>query len=300
MSTLRSIALVLVHVLAVGTGAAQTISTFTITDGNCTYRLSNLIGHRLDAGGGVAGLVMGPANYVDQNWFWYRTSTDSREYALSRQVVGTAAGNQARLVYLEPLFDGQVPDALLVDLQYTISDMSGSAPPACRHCELVIAVKVRNLQMDAPYSVDFFAYNDMGLNSMPTTDSASIAGSANHIQLVFDPGLQNLCPASGIFKVSSTALAAWEIDQMPNIVSKLSDNVPSNLSNSVSPFGPGDYSGAQQWRFVLGPPGSLDDEWIGSVVKEVAYHTPGDIDGNCTVDLNDLTLLLSSFGRICP
>ena len=41
------------------------------------------------------------------------------------------------------------------------------------------------------------------------------------------------------------------------------------------------------------------DEWVGSEVKEIIIHVPGDVDGNCVADLTDLAILLSTFGQSC-
>ena len=53
--------------------------------------------------------------------------------------------------------------------------------------------------------------------------------------------------------MSHAKSAAWKID----------------LNNSGSPFGPGDYTGAFQWRVELAPAGSLGDTFTSSIVKRV-------------------------------
>jgi hypothetical protein len=281
--------------------------TITLVDGGCVYHLRNLVGERLTVNGGIADLTTGVNDHLFQNWFWYRGTGDTREYALSNQVYLSNSSNRARLIYREPIADGAIPDALLFDLEYTISDLSaaagGAAPPACARCEIVIAIKIRNLTPD-PVTLSFFSYNDMDLNGDAAGDSAVIAGVDNHIQLVFDPGPGGTnCISSGVYKVSSTDHVAWEIDSYAIIVNKLADAVADVLVNAVSPFGPGNYTGAQQWDITLGPAGSVDDEpfdeWVGSVVKEVTVYQPGDIDGDCDVDLTDLAALLSAYGTAC-
>lgn len=278
----------------------------TIQDGACIYNLQNLVGQRLTAAGGIANLTTGTTNHLFQNWFWYRGPGDTREYALSTLIYSNSSNNRARLVYHEPIFNGAVP-ALLFDLEYTISDLStvpnGAAPPACARCELVIAIKVRNLT-DDQMSVAYFSYNDMDLNGTFGGDSAVIAGIDNHIQLISDlgPGMTNGV-AGAVYKVSSTDHVAWEIDTFATTRNKLTDAVADALANAVSPFGPGDYAGAQEWEITLGLAGSVMqppfDEWVGSVVKEVTVYKPGDTDGDCDVDLSDLALLLSTYGTGC-
>ena len=279
----------------------------TIQDGGCIYDLQNLVGERLTGNGGIADLTTGTTDHLFQNWFWYRGPGDTREYALSSQIYASSSNNRARLVYKEPIADGLTRDALLFDLEYTISDLStvpnGAAPPACVRCEIVIAIKIRNLTPNQ-MQLAFFSYNDMDLNGTAGGDSAVIAGIDNHIQLVRDPGPgATNCVAAAVYKVSSTDHVAWEIDSFANIRNRLTDAVADTLLNMVSPFGPGDYTGAQEWEITLGPAGSVTqlpfDEWVGSVVKEVTVYMPGDTDGDCDVDLSDLALLLSRYGRAC-
>jgi hypothetical protein len=259
----------------------------------------------LTAGGGTAQWFTGNLNHMAQNWFWYRSLGDTREYALSNQISAFIGANNVRLMYVEPIFDGQLPGALLFDLEYTLSDLSQIAdPPACARCELVIALKVRNFTDEPLLPVDFFSYNDMDLNNSAGGDTAFIAGVDNQIQVIRERLGPSGCTVGGLFKCSSTSHVAWEIGPFAALRTRLTDPFVDVLLNGVSPFGPGDYTGGQQWSFALNPPGPVSptsepDEWVGSVVKEVVAYVPGDIDGDCDVDLDDLTLLLQNFGVIC-
>ncbi len=287
---------------ALDVAAAGPPPGITIQDGTCIYNLQNLAGERLTGNGGIADLFTGVNDHIFQNWFWYRGLGDTREYALSTLIYSSNNNNRARLVYKEPIADGAIPDALLFDLEYTISCLS-AVPPVCARCEIVIAIKIRNLTSDR-VDLAFFSYNDMDLNGTASNDSAVIAGVDNHIQLVTDPGPGGTnCIASAVYKVSSTDHVAWEIDNYAIILNKLTDAVADTLANAVSPFGPGDYTGAQEWEITLGPAGSVDqppfDEWVGSVVKEVIVYQSGDVDGDCDVDLSDLAALLSNYGTAC-
>lgn len=282
-------------------------NTITIQDAGCVYSLRRLTGHRLTAGAGTATWFTGANNHMAQNWFWYRAPGDSREYALSSQVHNSSAANHARLVYIEPIADGMIPDALSFDLEYTLSDLStsrdGANPPACVRCELVIGIKVRNLTA-GPVDLDFFTYNDMDLNGTFNADTAVISGVDNQIQLISDPGpVGTNCVTSAVFKCSSSDHAGWEIAAFPALRSKLSNAGPDVLANAASPLGPGDYTGAHQWRIHLGPAGSVGappfDEWVGTVVKEIIIHNPGDVNGDCAVNISDLGTVLSSFGISC-
>lgn len=304
----HSVVLITSAIALAATPAVAQVNTFTIRDGGCTYNLTNAIGNRIGGAAGLADLRTATNDHLFQNWFWYRSNSDTREYALANQsFFNSVAINEARLRYLEPVADGAVANALLFDLEYTISDLSPSftgvaSAPVCVRCEVVITIKVRNLT-PVPVNLQLFAYNDMDLNSSSSGDNAFIAGGDNQVQMITDAGPGGTgCRVDGVFKVSSTDHTAWQIGAFPNIRARLDDAAANVLLNTVSPF-TGDYTGAQQWSITLGPAGSVAaapfDEWVGSVVKEVTVHIPGDLDGDCDVDLGDLAGLLSVFGTVC-
>jgi len=284
---------------------AAPIPPIIIKDGVCTYELNNTVGERLTGLGGLANMSTGTADHLEQNWFWYRSDSDTREYALSNRIFASSSNNRARLVYLEPITDGQIPDALLFDLEYTLTDLStvGVAASAFERCELVIAMKVRNLAVGPaglPIRVNYFSYNDMDLDGTPGGDSAFITGVDNQAQLIDELTAGN--PVSAVYKVSSSDHVRWEIGPFASIRNRLTDNVADALLNAAAPFGPGDYTGAQEWEFPLGVPGSVlqppFDEWVGSVVKEVIVELPlcnrADVNCDGTVSAGDLAVIQSA------
>jgi hypothetical protein len=290
--------------------SGQPAPFFDLQDGACTYRVMNITPGPLPMDVGKADLVVRGRDHLEQNWFWFRVGL-TPERPLQNLVYNsfTMPSNRVRLLFIEPLFDaaGNQYGALLFDLEYTLSCLQRSVPGECERCEVVTAIKVRNLTPE-PVEVELFAYNNMDLNMSPPDDSAFIMGSDNQVQVVSDPGLLPTCPAGAIFKVSSTNHVTWEIAPFPTLLMRLTDPLPSQLNNVISPFGPGDYEGAQSWVFWLAPqgvifsPGSQEwftDEWIGSVVKEVTIYAPGDVDRDCDVDLDDLLLVLGKFGLFC-
>ncbi len=245
------------------------IGSFTISDGSVTYGATGLIGNRITAGGGAeAQYIVGGPNHLFQEWWWYRSPGDTREYALSNQVFGAITSPQSVFLrYLEPIGDGGVPDALLFELEYTVTDLApGSEKPDWGI--LQIAWKVRNLTA-SPVEVNLFSYTDFDLNRDSGDDTAFITGTINNEQIISDipQGTQN--PTTALYNASGTALTAWEIGPFPAVRTKLANTTIDNLANTVSPFGPGDYTGAFQWTFPLNPAGQQGDQLIGSVVKQV-------------------------------
>lgn len=280
------------------------VNTFTITDGACEYRLNNLMGHRTGGAAGWADFYADPNEQAFQNWFWYRSTNDTREYALGNQVSAQVSGNHARLLYSEPVGDGVSADALLFDLEYTVTDLGadrGAEPPICARCAVVIAASVRN-HVDAPVTVEFFSYNDMDLRNGASGDNAVIAGAENQAQLLFQPQNASQNSVGAVYKVSSTGKTGWEIAAYPGIRGRLDNTVLDDLANAGSPFGPGDYTGAQQWSIPLAPAGSVlpQDIWLGSMALEVTVFRDGDVDGDCDVDLFDHAFTQESFTGPMP
>lgn len=272
-----------------------TANAFSIVDGACTFSLANLMGERSTSNGGLADLRAGPSEQLFQNWFWYRATGDTREYALANQFQAQVSGSHARLTYLEPTGDGASANALLFDLEYTVTDLSadrGAEPPACTRCAVAIAASVRN-RSAAPVSVELFSYNDMDLNNGSSGDTAIISGTDNQAQLLFDPPSATQPSVAGVFRVSSADATGWEIAPYPTIRARLADSVASDLTNLGSPFGPADYTGAEQWSIQLGPASIIlpADSWLGSVDLEITVFRDGDVDGDCDVDLFDHALM---------
>ncbi|MEM4409200.1 MAG: PEP-CTERM sorting domain-containing protein [Candidatus Caldarchaeum sp.] len=257
-------------VLGVPMALCAHTSEFTIADGSITYHLMNLEEQRLGLAGGLADFFVGGPSHTFQNWWWYRSHLDSREYALGgtpsshTQIFGqVTAPNSARLIYSEPIHDGQLQDALLFDFEYTVSDLFPDSQKPDLGI-LVIAFKVRN-QSDHTIPVSLFGYFDFDVNTDFLDDVAVISGVSNHIQHIADipQGTQN--PADAVVLASSTGLSGWQISEFAEILADLADDNINNLTNSGSPFGPGDYTGAFQWSFELEPGG----EFVGSLTKIV-------------------------------
>lgn len=293
--------------LCAGQARAQ-LPAFTITDGSSQLAVGALVGNRTTAVGGVASLQtstgVAPVDHVFQNWFWYRTASDSREYALANQLPqSNASGNRAELIYSEPVNDGQIPDALRFELEYTLSDRTG---PANRPETVVVTVafKVRNM-LNAPVSLQFFSYNDFDLNASAGGDRCAVNGTAGHIQSVGDPSGTQFEDVQALYIASATSHIAYEVDTYPNLLAALANGAVDNLSNGGAPFGPGDYSGANQWSVILAPAGQPQDTLLGSVTLEIRTNTcEADYDGNNQVNSSDISAFLSSWlGAInggCP
>ncbi|MCH8275387.1 MAG: PEP-CTERM sorting domain-containing protein [Armatimonadetes bacterium] len=260
-------------IAAVALAFGDTIDEFTIVDGSVSNTERGLQYERFTGAASQADFFVGGVDHLYQNWWWYRTGTDTREYALggvpgaSTQVFGAVTSPfSARVVYKEPAGDGTIPNALEIDLEYTVSDIfPRSEKPDFG--EKVIAFKIRNL-LSQPQIVWFFSYNDFDLGGTPGDDMAKIHGGGPHVQHQWDLDDPNHNPTQSIYKASGTGLIAWEMALFPTIVDKLANPVIDDLTSMTTPIG-GDVTGAFEWGFELAPAGEWGDEFVGSIVKEI-------------------------------
>jgi hypothetical protein len=275
------------------TATAQ-LDTFIITDGEAQFEISNLDGGAEDFNPGQGNMrtqLSGTAtDHLFQNWFWIRTTGDSRERALSNQVAGSASGNRARLVYSEPTADGATPNAVLVELEYTIHDLGLGGPP---NILLVIGFKIRNLT-GGNLNVQLFHYNDFDLAASAGFDSAVVTGVDDQTQIVTDGFTR------AAYSCSATNHINYEIGVFPALINVLTDPLADNLGDIGSPFGPGDYTGANQWGTTLGGAGNALDTLVGSVAINITRDTcPSDTNGDGVVNTDDLVKLVLDWGE-CP
>jgi hypothetical protein len=274
------------------------LSSFTITDGTVSFTLDGL----MTTGGtgtsaGIASLRTGvgtvPIDHTFQNWFWFRNPGDTRERALHTQVSASAGGgpgNSGRLVYQEDADNGAMNNALRVELEYTINDLSNGGEP---HALLVIAFKIQNLT-NLNLLTNFFNYNDFDLNGTSLNDVGVVVGADQQTQLV----TKTITRAA--YTCSAVNHSNYEMAAFPVVRNKLTDTDTDNLVNNSPAFGPGDYSGGNQWIVSLAPAGSFNDCLVGSVAITITRDTcPGDTDSDGDVDVDDLIGVILGWGA-CP
>lgn len=211
------------------------IDSFTLTDGALIYTERNL--RTGGAGAGSGDFILGGADNMFQNWWWFRAANMGAEVALSNQTFGSLSGaNTVDLTYVESTGAGD----LQFDFHYTLTSFNSDT-----RGDVDIDITVTNLSTQRIF-FDIFSYTDFDLAGTFGGDSAVIGGAGNSRQLVSD----------GIVTgelILSLAPGGWEIGAFPTIRDKLTNGTPDVLSNSGSPFGPGDYTGAFQFGDGLDP-----------------------------------------------
>ncbi len=234
MSPTAFIRIFLVLGMVSGVASAQAIDSITLTDGATSWTIGNISGHRLLADPGEGTFVTGGVASPMQHWLWYRSEADHREFALSNLHDWTLGTNTATLNYYEP--SGSSDAELWFSLQYELHET------ALGQASGTLTYGVFALTQNA-HHVDLFSYLDAALAGTIDDDSAIVSGPQNEIQTVTDGGTAS----SLIMTASTRALVGYEISGFSSLRDSLTDGSVTNLSNSGSPFGPGDYVGADQW-----------------------------------------------------
>lgn len=231
--------IMLAGVAAFGASALAQTSSFTLTDGPWTYAERAITGAatRTGTGGGSADFTNGTENLF-QNWFWYRGTGDTREYALSNQTgFNQPAANLVQLQYTEPNGAG---GSLIFDLTYQLTSLSATS--AVVFIDVLITSRGQN-------DAHFFPYIDYDLAGS-TSNSATLQSFGN------TGGAMQVTHTSGNFgwfeiQAPGGGVAGWEIAPFASLRTKLANATVDNLSNSGSPFGPGDFTGAFQWSMQM-------------------------------------------------
>lgn len=209
-------------------GSAQAVN-FTLTDGNS--------------------VVDGDDSVLLFNWFtdgvdhlfnqdyYYRIglNPEAQISSIGAPVVTPIAANIVNVAFSNAM--------VRFDITYTLI---GGAPGSGTS-DIGEIVRVQNLT-EQPLDFHLFEYDDFDLNATAGGDSALLLNGSTIMQW------ENLTTA---MVGTVPPFDRWEIDFFPNILAKLTDGVADNLSNSTSPFGPGDVTFAMQWDRTIAPRGTF-------------------------------------------
>ncbi|MBX3408269.1 MAG: hypothetical protein KF859_00105 [Phycisphaeraceae bacterium] len=242
---------------ALATVASAQLTSFQLDDGLFRYAERSITGSavRTGTGGGSAdfGKASGATAVVDdylfQNWWWYRGSNDTREFALSNQVSGVQLSpNSVALVYEEPVGGGTAP-ALRVSLVYTLNQISTT------QAAVTINWNITNISMSTE-NVSFFAYTDWDVLGAGG-DLYSRLLSFGYDQIRADDTTGGL--PNGAFATNSADLRlpnAWQVGPFSGTGSPrtaLTNTTVDSLNNAINGTNPSDLAGAHQWDLTLRP-----------------------------------------------
>jgi uncharacterized Zn-binding protein involved in type VI secretion len=251
---------------------------FTLIDGDASFRLTGIRGERTTTSGGLGdykSLGAASPDHLFQNWWWYRTGADTREFALSNLTVfSQPQPNSVSLTYEE--------SGLRYEITYTLTDAGDN------RAVVSAQVFITNTS-SAPISLNLFNYSDFDMEATPSGDRGELVR----------PGYMRVFETNTAHVAASEIPFAWQMGAFPGIRDLLTNTTIDNLNNSGSPFGPGDWTGAFQWQYTLdaGASRSLQLLLTLNVEPPTCQSHNGDVDNNGCVDDADLLAVLFAFGQ---
>jgi len=251
---------------------------FTLTDGDATFTLRGIRGERTTSAGGLGDYksLGGTApDHMFQNWWWYRTDSDTREFALSNLTAfDQPQANTVSLTYEE--------SGLRYEITYTLTDVGDNQA-------VVVAQLTITNGTSTPIELNLFNYSDFDMEASSGSDRGELVR----------PGYMRVFETNTAHIATPQTPFAWQIGAYPDVRDLLTDTDIDDLNNSGSPFGPGDFTGAFQWRFTLldGESRSMALALTLNVEPPSCQQHNGDVDNNGCVDDADLLLVLFAFGQ---
>ena len=261
--------------------SAQTLTTMRLQDGLFRYTESGITGAsvRTGTGGGSANFGLIGTNTATtsttvvndvlfQNWWWYRSAGDTREFALSNQTSGqlNLAGNSATLRYNVPI-GGSSTDRLIFELTYTLNQISPT------QAAVTINWSIFN-QSNVEQPVSFFAYADSDVGSSATDDNGTYIPGSGFNTYRND---NSLTDTANFFTMSADLRTndRWQIGafsgtDLTSPRAALTNAAISNLSNNDTIGAAGDNAGALQWDLTIPAGQSIG----GRVTKGYNYVIP--------------------------
>lgn len=185
-----------------------------------------------DGGAGVVYSASGSADQLFQNWWWYRVNgVNAREFALSNLTGKVVGGNEMTLNYREP-------EGFDVELRYTITNNPGGA--------LVTGTAFITSISAAPLDMSFFHYMDFDMAGTAGSDWATLVSDNPSMRML-------ITDSNAVINAEYRAIdgVAYQVGHFGTIRGLLTDGVIDDLNNTGLPYGPGDFTAANQWSFVL-------------------------------------------------
>ncbi len=238
--------------ISLGLATAVAAQPLTITSsclGNAEFRLTSIPATSTAIGEGVQDLRCTGAAGQDQlfgNWWWYRAAADTREHAFNNSAtsgfVGAVVGPKGDSAVLRWVnVDGKGFNAELTYRIYSTGVDSG----VLSECLMISNPSTTQLNLTV------FNYADF--------DVCGAAGDSSAILPAPSPGIQQVitdatCTVRCFFL--GCGQPAYQTGPWATIRTLLNNATIDNLANIGSPFGPGDFSSAYQWRMSIAPGGN--------------------------------------------
>jgi len=216
--------------------APSAYAQFTITDGNASYKLSDIPNVPTDETADSDFKPDGTVDHLWEDWWWFRKAGDTRESAFYAPVNQTVTGNTATLSFSYSDFDAAIT--------YLLTDGPGPG-----QASLVQTVSVTNTS-SAQLIITLFHQADVDVNGTDSNDFVQLVGF-DRIRY-FDSATPAYVTLIGA-DANNWAVQDKDFDDLEDL---LTDAFVLNLANTGLPFGIADASSAFQWNLSIAPGGT--------------------------------------------
>ena len=228
----RSVTVSLMAALCAFAIDARAVVGIELTSGNSVVKIDPF------NPSGMNSWVVDGQNQLYQQWFWYRTASQTREYSIDTIGAPTIVQNtpsQATSTYTGVGFTLRVTYDL-------VGGAGGSGQSAINE-----TITINNTTA-SPLGFGFFQYSDYNLGGVDL--------DVVQIQSGFGYALVTSGPIGLGEAVISPSAANGEVAPYDLTLLKLNNNSVDNLNGSLGPSTPGDNTFAFQWDFTIAPNGS--------------------------------------------
>lgn len=229
---------------------AQVGSGGTATNNGASFTLADYTGTDTGTGATSSFSVGGAGNpdHAFQTWWWYRVEGDTREHSFANASGWDwSSPGKGRIEYTTDDFFA------VMSFQVTgIADGYGVLTQTLTVINTSNSTKTFNL----------FNYNDVDLAGTAAGDSATL-NSPNVIRIT-----DSASPWVAFYEGTD----AFGVDSFANLRGEFADNGVDNLNSNGLPFGPGDFTGAFQWSFMLDAGGAAT---ASATLTITTIPTPG-------------------------
>ena len=226
MLKVQQIALVSAAVISISSSSIA--APFALTEGNSTFIVDPM------AQSGASNWSIGGNNQLNQQFFWYRTSTTGgSQYSVENGATTiTPTFNGADKLSVKYNYGG----LFSIDVHYNLNSLGGNS------AQMEQSVGITNLT-GSPLSINFYQYNDFNLAGTAGSDEVWIENSAALQQegslAITESGID---PLAMFFEGNTTGGASSTLYKLNN---------SANLTLDNTGYASGDATWAFQWEFNL-------------------------------------------------
>jgi hypothetical protein len=234
-SLYRLLSLLTIVILYLTPASTCAQGAFEISDDDTKFRIN-----RYDELGGASADFITASN--DRLWrtgWWYRRSQDASEKQFPAPDSQTVNGSVATLNWENVNSDG-----FSAELTITVIDGTTSGSGTVQH-EMTLSSPSSGVSQ-----INIFNYVDIDIKeNSPASDSATLITPSDpsqspYIQVINDDTTVNYHGFSH---------TNYEVTVNAILLNSLDDSTPTTLSNTGTPFGPGDLTAGYEWSLTLSP-----------------------------------------------